>query len=122
MEEINERLESIQTQLLQAYQPTLDKPKIKNLSFEILDLSGEIVEYLNSQDSLSSWAKDHIVEVINLLNWGWLFAALTELRLAIDNPDEIAPENEYREEVVLLNADEIIRHIRFFRKSLEKSE
>jgi hypothetical protein len=117
--EIEDELESILAELPQAYQPDFNRAKIKNLSLKILDLTHEIVIYLDGHELLSAWAKHRIVDVMSSLNWGWLYAALSELELAI-YPDKVSPDNKYREEITNLNVDEMIRHIISFKKNLEK--
>ena len=119
-DEIDEKLQAIQLEINQAFQANLDTAKLKNLSLKILDLSGDIVTYLNSLDLLSPWVKSHIVGAINSLNWGWLYAAVNHLLLAICELDEVSPGNVYRAEITNLNLDEIMDHIVSFKRNLEK--
>jgi hypothetical protein len=118
-DEIEKKLDSIQEKLIQAFQPSLNEEKIKEFSIEILNLACEMVEYFNNRNLLSSWIKDHIVEVTKLINWNWLYAAVNELRLANCSPNEISPNIKYREEIITLDANEIINHIDGFSKIIK---
>lgn len=88
-----------------------------DLSLRILDVLIDICVYLNNQNMLSPWEKDHIVEAINAtINWKWFDAAINSSSLAITNPEEISPDNIYRKEIMDLSFDD---HLALFKRNLE---
>ncbi len=113
------RLQELSLVINQYFQSDIDTKKLTEYSVDILDLSGEIVSYLNDQNLLTLWAKARIIGALNALNWNWFRLALNRLSLALCEENEISPKVEYSEEISKLSADEIINHIDLLKRRMK---
>lgn len=115
------RLQELSFVINQCLQSDIDKKKLAEYWADILDLSGEVVSYLNDRNLLTLWAKAHIIAALNALNWNWFNLALSRLSFALCEENEISPTVEYSEEISRLSADEIINHIDSLKRRMKLS-
>lgn len=118
---IEEKIVELTHRLQSAYIVPVNQENLNSIKKCIAGLLVDATEYVNkTHPGMTPWQKDHVVEAINALYWGWLNLALTEIELLIIDPSTVAPENKYKDEVVKLSYDELISHVSNIKDLLEK--
>lgn len=112
LQAIEEKISEIIVELQRVYFVPVDQTKVMSIRTDIVELLDSATMYLNKKYTpMTPWQKDRIVEAINALYWDWLHLAINLIRLAIADPDTISPDNRYKNEIIRLTYDDLIKQI-----------
>jgi hypothetical protein len=118
---IEEKISEIMVELRSVYFVSVDQTKATSIRADIVELLDSVTMYLNKKYTpMTPWQKDHIVEAVNALYWGWLHLALNSIRLAIADSSTISPDNNYKDEIVKLTFDDLAKQISIMKNFLGK--
>lgn len=119
-QEIQAKITAIMGKLNGAFLIPIDQNNLSDIRTNIVELLEVTTIHLNkTSNPLTPWQKDHIVEAINALYWDWLHLAINSIKLAIANPSTISPDNKYKDEIVKLTFDDLIKQILIVKKFLK---